>query len=392
MHTEKFDIIEIKQIIIGFLTDSITDTERIKLDSWLNQDAMNILLFNEMIKIWQFSGTNKKSSEEELQEPWKKLKSRIIHQSDRQPDRRLFPIISPVVRRTLTMAASLVLALFIGGMAVYFFAGKSNPYMNPQKYEVLTPKGTRSEILLADGTKVWLNAGSTLIYGQDYNLNSREVDLVGEAFFKVKTDRNKPFTVKSAGLKIKAMGTSFNVKAYPGEKSLTATLVEGKLSIEGKSKEKGNFKYTLAPRQSMVFIKSYVTPDNVSKAEDLPEKVIDNRRIVYEPVIRSIEFASNVRTELYTSWKDKRWVIEMESLTDLTVMLERRYGVKILYKPDELKGLSFSGTIENETLEQLLDILKMSAPIKYEFGKGEVTLSMDKSQQRRFQKLINNPI
>jgi hypothetical protein len=105
--------------------------------------------------------------------------------------------------------------------------------------------------------------------------------------------------------------------------------------------------------------------------------------------IRKIELEKNVKTELYTSWKDRRWIIEQESFSNLAIMLERRYNVKFVYDQNKLQGLSFSGTIENETLEQVLKVLQLSAPIKFEIGRGEVAIALDESAQDRFNKFKN---
>lgn len=376
MSNNKFDISEIKNIITGFLTGDITDTEREELNQWLRADSANADFFNEMANVWRISALADKGSDVDLAGYWTRLESRI------KSDKRSIPFRNITVKIT-GIAAAVLFAFIAGGMLGWLLLKNGGNAGEVHMCQVVTPNGTRSELLLADGSMVWLNAGSTISYPSDFTGDTREVELTGEAFFQVKSDKSRPFIVKSSGLQIKALGTSFNVKAYPGDTELAATLVEGKIVIEGKSKEEGRFSYTLEPRQSMVFVTS-----SGSEASDTGERVrplsVSKEAKGDKPAISRVQLASNVNTVLYTSWKDKRWVIEQESLTDLLMQLQRRYNVEIICRPEELQGYSFSGTIENETFEQVLNILQLSAPIKYEFGKGKVVLDIDKDAIDKF--------
>ena len=393
MNMDKNEITTIKEIIVSFLTDTISEDDKILFESWIKQNPKNRLLFMEMFKTWQFSGTLNKSFEEDSSKMWKRLKYEITNKQDHSTTATIHLLNtwkSKGIKRILAIAASLLFAFFIGRTVGYIYPSNENITLNPQHYQVTTPNGTRSELLLADGTKVWLNAGSTLKYAENYNKSKREVELTGEAFFQVKTDKSKPFTVTSSGLKIQALGTSFNIKAYPEDETLVATLVEGRLIIEGKSRRGSEFKYVLTPKQKLVCIKTAVKEPIITWRKDLAKDITDADK---EPVTREIShirIASNINTELYTSWKDSRWIIEGEKLSNLVIMLERRYNVKILYEPDELNILTFTGTIENETLEQVLHVLQLSAPLKYEFGTGMVRLGIDKNQQRSFHMLMKD--
>jgi ferric-dicitrate binding protein FerR (iron transport regulator) len=187
-------------------------------------------------------------------------------------------------------------------------------------------------------------------------------------------------------LEIKALGTSFNVKAYPSENLLTATLVEGSIKVEGNA-QTGEFSYTLKPKQNITLVTASGTILPKENVRRVTPGARDEDKVIRK--IDRIEVASNVNTELYTSWKDRRWVIEHESFLSFAEMLERRYNVNIAYDPAEMHDISFSGTIENETLEQVISILQLSAPLKYKFGKGEVEISLDKSQMSRFKKVMD---
>jgi transmembrane sensor len=254
MDQEKINLKDIEELIVRFLTYEITDEENEILSELITGDREIKKLFDEMVSVWQYAGTLKSSSEEEAREMFKRLELRIAKSSELLKEFESgisgagFIKIS---RKWLSVAAAILLAFLTGGMTYYLvFSGKQQLHLNPETSQVSTPYGTRSDLLLSDGTMVWLNAGSILTYNENYNIQSREVNLAGEACFKVAKDQKRPFIVKSGGLQIRALGTVFNVKAYPDDSTLIATLIEGSIVVEGKSVEKGTFSYSLEPKQN----------------------------------------------------------------------------------------------------------------------------------------------
>jgi ferric-dicitrate binding protein FerR (iron transport regulator) len=390
MNQEITPMNEIKELIALYLTDELLEAERQMLTDWINKNLDNKKFFDEMTSSWHFAGTLKSSMEEESHPAFSKLEFRIKESLRAQEDNENESQGQKykMLKRVLSVAATVLFAFLAGGFVTWFIMSGDRPlYLNPQTYQVVTPNGTHSELVLADGTKVWLNAGSTLTYTENYNIRSREVNLSGEAYFEVAKNTNKPFLVQSGGLQIKALGTAFNVKAYPDDKVLTATLIEGKIIVAGKSQKEGRFTYTLQPKQNIAIAKS---KESVVKNVTAEEPSLVSSEKAVTPELENIALESNVNTILYTSWKDRRWVIERASFNDLAVMLERRYNVRIEFNPAEMEGISFTGIIENETLEQVIHILQLSAPLKYQFGKGEVTLGIDQTQLKKFNMIMSD--
>jgi len=235
---------------------------------------------------------------------------------------------------------------------------------------------------LPDGTKVWLNAESILEYTTDFNIAKREVKLTGEGYFKVKPNPSKPFVVKAGNFSVKAFGTSFNVKAYPDENEVTTTLVEGKVEIEGKEKNNKKFTYKMTPKQKVVYYKDekQVIANNQGESNEVKGKTQKVTTLQSVPIISD----ANVKTELYTSWKDSLWIIQAEKLEDLAVMLERRYNVNIFFSSNEIKNYRFSGTIQHETLEQIFEIMRLTMPVSYSINKGQVSIKLDQGLQKRY--------
>ena len=111
-------------------------------------------------------------------------------------------------------------------------------------------QGSRTHLTLPDGTMVWLNAGSRLSYGKNYNTATREVNLTGEAFFDVAHNTQKPFLIHTARIDVQVLGTSFNVKSYPTDRTTEATLIRG--SIEVSIKDRPSEKIILRPDEKLV--------------------------------------------------------------------------------------------------------------------------------------------
>lgn len=178
---------------------------------------------------------------------------------------------------------------------------------------------------------------------------------------------------------VRATGTKFNVKAYPNEGSITATLVEGKIDIRNTNDFKNKKGIELKPKQCFVFYKttSKVNPGNtgISLTKPLAANSIENFKVI-----------DNVKTELYTSWSEDNWVIESESLRTFAPIIERRFDMVIRFEDEEIKNYKFTCTIQKETIEQILQALKIAAPmINYKITKDTVILKLDQKMKQKYE-------
>jgi hypothetical protein len=227
------------------------------------------------------------------------------------------------------------------------------PVAVPLKTELVVPRGSRASVILADGTKVWINADSRLSYTSDYPSGNRNVYLEGEAYFEVVRVEDKiskrnylPFTVHTKNISIVAKGTAFNVDSYTD--NVKTTLTAGSVTV---SSENGETK-VLKPNQSVEYISNSANFSQVEK----------------------------VNTELYTSWKDERWIIRSMSLDEFASKLEKRYDVVIIFEDQSIKEKRITGTLSNETIEQIMMALKTSIYIDYCFNKNQITLKSSKNK------------
>lgn len=362
------DQVEIyNDLIIKFLNRETSVEEENNLLDWVNAKPENRFYFNSIRDTWYSASQLTQTSFFNEAGALDKLHKHINAYSDKSKKYNFSYF--------LKVAAILLGVFALGGISSYLFINKTTS--SNQIVKVLAPKGSRSVAYLPDGTVVWLNAGSELSYKVNSGKN-REVKLSGEAFFKVKTDKKHPFIVQAKGLSIKALGTSFNVKAYPEEKKVTTTLVEGIVNIE--KQEGGTLKpivITMKPNQKVViftdstlyFHEKLKIEDN--KATNEIAEVLDEIKSI--PAIK----AQNVNTELYTSWKDERWIIDSEEFGNLATLLERRYNVNIQFQTDELKKYRFSGTFTNETIEQAMSLMRYSLPFNFTIDKNNIHIKVD---------------
>jgi ferric-dicitrate binding protein FerR (iron transport regulator) len=380
-------------LIIRFLNGEVSEQEVILLRSWVNQSAKNREEFIQMKILWMASAQIHRCSQGDLQKDLLQLESKIGERGKTGSVKHISRIgyISKI-------AAAILLFILIGAAGTYMILKNKIQDSAPgadNLIHVYTPKGSKAITILPDGTKVWLNAGTDLMYHTRlYGKYERQVTLIGEGFFKVLTNPDKPFIVNAKNLKIRALGTEFNVKAYPEEDNVETTIVKGIVKVDGKDSNRQPFSVTLKPNQQVKFragkavINSVVLTDpgkvDIEKLKEIKlEDLVSD--LSTGPVVSNVE-----RTELYTSWKDEDWIFKGEKISELAVLLERRFNVKIYFSSEELKEYRFTGTFQNETLEQVLQVLKLTAPLQYEIGKGTVTLKLDSKLKMKYYKYINS--
>jgi ferric-dicitrate binding protein FerR (iron transport regulator) len=259
---------------------------------------------------------------------WKELKGQITPKH--------------VWRELLKYAAIAVVSLFVGGSAFWAYT-----LMNPPitQYAIITaPNGQISNITLFDGTNIWLNAGSTLKYQQNFNKNGREVFLEGEAYFDVAKNKELPFVVNAGNSQIKVLGTVFNVKAYHDEPKIETVLVEGNIEFNAQGKS-----ILLKPGEHILYSEK---TNQISKTK--------------------------VNTEDFTSWKGGKIYFNNETLQEITLQLERWYEVKFQFTEEHIKNYRFTGVInKDKTLDYTLKIIEAINKVDLKIDNEQIKI-MDK--------------
>lgn len=372
---------EFELLIISYLTGSITDEELSRLNDWIKENPQNRQQFQSLKNAWLLAGYKPEDHREHSEDSLDRL--RILMDSNSS-------VVShrSILLKYLKLAASWIIFLALGSLITYWYTAKNNGSQiagDRGKVEVHSPLGSRSRITMPDSTLIWLNAGTTITYDKGYGTNTRAVDLEGEAYFNVKSDNRHPFIVHTSDIDIRALGTRFNVKAYTEEKSITATLEEGKIDINvpGSGFKKENI--LLKPNENFIYNKK--SSGNAEKMQILPGDSVSPEKVSPENSVNII--ISNVKTELYTSWKDQRWIIEREPFNTLVPMLERRYNMKIIFQDPGIRDFKFTGTVENESIGELLNAIKFTAPIDYSIIKDTVRLYLDAESSEQFSRAMS---
>lgn len=269
-------------------------------------------------------------------------------------------------KRAWLAAASI---LVLGSISWMFMksSSASNTTEQTKSASIVAQNGSRIRSLLPDGTTVWLNVGSKLLYG-DFSGPTREVKLEGEAFFDVVKNPDRPFIVHTSGIDIKVLGTSFNVKSYPEDKTVETTLYHGKVKVF-RSAETEKSAVELKPNEKLVLnkeaaIKPIILSESISRksygniAEGVTITLIDSTKKEYE--------------RFETAWIYSRLEFRGDSFEELARKLERWYNVKVIFKEEAAKQLNFNGSFEKETVEQAFFALKAAVPFEYEIRGNEI--------------------
>jgi transmembrane sensor len=258
-------------------------------------------------------------------------------------------------------ALLLIPAVFIIVGAIFLVRTRPNrqttavtipPTAIPSGQEITTNTGSRTSLTLPDSTKVWLNAGSRIEYGKAFTAGEyREVNLIGEAFFDVAPDAAHPFIIHTSKVDVRVLGTSFNLKSYPTDKTTEATLIRG--SIEISIRNRPSDKIILKPNEKLV----------VNNDDSLLQKKTPRRREIRPEslvVISKPTYEQHSGAIIETSWVDNKLIFQDEEFADLAKRMERWYGVSIHFDDPGKEELRFTGIFEKETIRQALDALKMT--------------------------------
>jgi len=306
--------------------------------AWEKNHPLHIDEFREAVKMannLRFRGAEIKQSD--IQYLWTKTSERILQT---KPTNRFSRFLLP-----LTKAAAVLLMpiMLFSGWLVYSHYHLSQKYSDllenryEQKVTVVAPIGARVVVDLPDGSKAWLNSGSEMSYPIIFNSSERRINLIGEASFKVEKSET-PFFISNLGPEIKVYGTEFNVNSYNDEDVVTVALDQGKVSLDLNGKEE------------------FLLPGQVS--------VFDKKR-------NSIAIKSS-DIKQYNGWREGKYIFKDQPLSAILRILQRQQNVDIHLLNPELGNYRYKLTVDNESLDQILHLLSISAPIKYIYKRKEL--------------------
>ncbi len=313
--------------IFSYLDGNLSPDERKRFEKLLQSSPEFRAKFQEMSHLYRLSENYKKQKNIDVSAAWDTLSRKIA----------LLTFKEKAWNFTRT-AAAILLPLFL--LYQYVLLPSVNRNMPEQTITLASMPGVITKAVLPDGSEVWLNSQSELTYPLRFKGKERIVRLKGEAYFNVVSDKKHRFNVLTPHqMTVSAYGTEFNVDAYEDNARHKVTLVRGNVEVAA---------------------------EGLAEKKDLKQ----GEQALFTPATKEITTAK-ADTYVETAWRDGKLVFRREKFENLTEKLSRKFGVTIVLQDEKLKDYEYTATFTDESLEEILELLKRSAPITYTVYKPE---------------------
>ena len=321
----------INDLILSFLNRTISPADLKILKEWIDESEENRNYFSEIQEVWLISSIQEKKNFDLVKDrAFQQFKNRIA-QNEKNKSARYIKL----TRQRIFYAAACILIAFLAGIGVMYFTDTQKLSVPTLSYSVESPRGSKLKMTLPDGTSVWLNADSKLLYNNNFGISNRDIQLFGEGYFEVAKNKDIPFHIISDDIKVEVLGTKFNVKNYPEDESIKVALLEGSVALYDPS---GSTK--LLPNQIAHYHKK-------------------NRTTTLKSM--SAEYAR--------SWIDGHLYFDEENMETIALALERAFNIKISIKSDTLKKMIFYGdfVIESNNINEIMNIMATTNKFNYHY-------------------------
>lgn len=356
------------QLLTSKIVNELTDAEREELRTIIKNDP-DLRHRKEILnKFWN----SKRVSSLDNMAMFKKLMAKIENEekvTDHIPEQQFSETAIPVIsyiRYWYSAAAILVVCISIFAVYSNRSALSNHQAMTTKWFQRTTKPAVKTTIKLSDGTIVTLNSATTLKYPDTFNGDTREVYLDGEAYFDVHKDHQHPFIIHANKMNVRVLGTAFNVKSYLKEPVSETTLIRG--SVQVTLNDRPSDRIILKPNEKLI-VQNNTNKLPISKS---PDTLVNNTKGTNYSLTSLTHFPNNDKTIVETSWVQNKLVFADKDFLELSVQLERWYGVHFTFANDKVKAERFSGIFEKETLPEALDALKIVTPFNYRMDKSTV--------------------
>jgi len=377
--------------LIGkYFSKELKPEEQLQFDEWLSGSEHNADELNRIHKYSAYLEANIVMQEVDIEKAriitdfkiWKnsiRVEQEAEKQNKKQKTKNLFRI------------AAVMLLLVANAFVIFYIFP---PKITSGFTEVISPSGSRTQLKLADGTKVWLNAGSTLKYANNFSKENRAVQIEGEAFFDVTHDSLHPFIVKASSVNLTVLGTAFNIRAYRDENTIETTLVRGKVEIAKNKPAKGELKIVLKPNEKATFIKdenklfvnNTIIPDEKEESRNIKPEVTEAKKETSSKVKQE----TSVEVENIIAWKEGYLVFDNEPLSDIIVTLSRRYNVSFTCQHKNALSYRFTGKFKETTLEQVLQAIMLTSPLEAVVKQNQVNIIENPYSKKKYEQTNKN--
>lgn len=319
---------QIEELITGYLSGNTNKEDTERLVAWIKESPDNLRYYQRLKNIWQVSHPAFGADTIQVASANEKMMSRITPVKWYE---------SRFIRYWQYAAAILLLPLVVFS-SYLFISNQRTEYSQVAYQEVFAPYGTHSRVNLPDGSLVCLNAGSSLKYPTVFDWDKRQVELSGEAYFEVESDPEHPFIVQTDGVEVSAVGTAFNVEAYRNDSIVAVTMAIGKV--------------------------------NVSLGKQRVFSLVSGERMGYNVNTSSCRI-EQIDPYKWYAWKDGALVFRNDPLEYVFKKIGQTFNVDIVLKDTAIAHQPYRATFQQESLDEILRLLRLTAPIQYKYSNRE---------------------
>lgn len=320
-----------EEVLVAFLKGELDAAQAAAVEAWYDRSAANRRMLGQVYYILYVSDHINDAAGIDVERSLRQFKRRM------HAGRRI-----SLRRSAVRIAAAAVIAavLLAGGLTTVLLSKRL-----AQPVTVVTQLGERSQVVLPDGTKVWLNSSSSVEYVAPFFSRQRRVKMEGEAYFEVEHDRRAPFVVSTNGLDIEVLGTRFNIRNDDNEHRVTTVLLEGAVKAYASGREQASVR--LHPAQQLVFD----TRTHAMRLTDCPS------------------------AERSINWIDGRFCFEHDTFGEIVAELKRYYNVDIRFMDNRLRDMRFSGNFRVEDgIYHIMSVLQLTYKFNYRIAGNDIEL------------------
>ena len=318
-----------EEVLVAFLKGELDAAQAAAVEAWYDRSAANRRMLGQVYYILYVSDRINDAAGIDVERSLRQFKRRM------HAGRRI-----SLRRSAVRIAAAAVVAavLLAGGLTTVLLSKRL-----AQPVTVVTQLGERSQVVLPDGTKVWLNSSSSVEYVAPFFSRQRRVKMEGEAYFEVEHDRRAPFVVSTNGLDIEVLGTRFNIRNDDNEHRVTTVLLEGAVKAYASGREQASVR--LHPAQQLVFD----TRTHAMRLTDCPS------------------------AERSINWIDGRFCFEHDTFGEIVAELKRYYNVRFM--DNRLRDMRFSGNFRVEDgIYHIMSVLQLTYKFNYRIAGNDIEL------------------
>ncbi|MEI7829961.1 MAG: FecR domain-containing protein [Prolixibacteraceae bacterium] len=302
-----------------------------QIQAWLDLSAENTAILSEIVNTWTITKSSPEFYQPDMTFNWNKLMQKINNRSEKK--------IRQTVFMKIATAAALLILVFLTGV----FSGDRIRIQTPAitYSKIIAPKGNKTQIILPDSSKVWLNSGSELWYPSDYTAQNREVWMKGECFFQVQKDPDHPLLVHGTKIQVKVFGTCFNVREDASKDLSDVTLLKGKVEVLNLINQKIS---DLNPGQQLVYqkgVSQILAPENM---------------------------------EAMTSWVQNVLIFNNQPFEEVIRYLDGWYGVDIQLDRSLYYRHNYTFKVKTESLREVLELISIITPINYKIEGDQIKI------------------